>query len=100
MSDFAQQLLDPVKTTLRVSGSDFDEEIASYIDTCAADMQNSGILSKFFAVGGDPQILQAVRWYCLSVFGLYNEDSEKYMKSYMSLKSTLCTQRKYTVEGG
>lgn len=100
MSDFANQLIDSVKATLRVTGDDFNEEIASYIDTCAADLQNAGILPKFFSVGGDPQILQAVRWYCLSVFGLYNSDSEKYMRSYSSLKSTLCTQRKYTVEEG
>lgn len=95
MSDFASQLLDSVKVTLRVTNNDFDDEIASYIDTCAADLQNAGILSSFFVTGGDPQITQAVRWYCLSVFGLYNADSEKYMKSYMSLKATLCTQQKY-----
>ena len=95
MSDFASQLLDMVKVTLRVTSNDFDDEIASYIDTCAADLQNAGILSSFFTVGGDPQILQAVRWYCLAVFGLYNTDSEKYMKSYLSLKATLCTQQKY-----
>lgn len=38
-------------------------------------------------------------WYCLSVFGLYNADMEKYDKAYRSLKATLATQRKYTEKG-
>lgn len=102
MSEFAKNVLEPVKLTLRQAGKQgFDEEIASYIDTCAEDLQDAGILSSYFTPNGDnwevnPRILQAVRWYCLSVFGLYNEDSEKYMKSYESLKATLATQRKYT----
>ena len=102
MSDFADKLLEPVKLTLRQAGvSIFDDEVKSYIDTCAEDLQDAGILSSYFTPAGEswepnPRILQAVRWYCLSVFGLYNADSEKYMKSYLSLKATLATQRKYT----
>jgi hypothetical protein len=85
--------------TLREAGTEFDAEILSYIETCAADLQNAGILSSFFvSAETDPQILQAVRWYCLSVYGLYNADMEKYAKAYHSLKATLCTQRKYTEE--
>ena len=97
MSEFAAMLLNKVKVTLRVTGSDFDEEIGSYIDTCAADLQDAGILSSFFqaSTAVDPRVLQAIRWYCLSVFGLYNADMEKYDKAYRSLKATLATQRKY-----
>lgn len=101
MSEFAKSTLDRVKITLRQYGvTVFDEEIASYIDTCAEDLQDAGILSSYFTGKGEvnPRILQAVRWYCLSVFGLYNADMEKYAKAYGSLKATLCTQRKYTEE--
>ena len=100
MSDFAEKLLSKVKKTLRQTGDEFDEEIGSYIDTAAMDLTNSGILSSYFegSCDTDPQIVQAVRWYCLSVFGLYNSDMEKYLKAYSSLKATLCTQRKYTTE--
>lgn len=103
MSVFAQKLLPKVKKTLRRADTEFDDEIASYIDTCASDLQNVGILAHFFAPEGenweeDPQILQACRWYALSTFGLYNADMEKYAKAYSSLKATLATQRKYTEE--
>lgn len=102
MSKFSNGLLPHIKTTLREAGTEFDAEILSYIETCAADLQNAGILSSFFVPDEidniDPMIVQAVRWYCLSVYGLYNADMEKYAKAYHSLKATLCTQRKYTEE--
>lgn len=101
MSNFAAELLPKVKKTLRRADNEFDDEIASYIDTCARDLQNAGILASFFIPSGegwevDSQILQACRWYCLSTFGLYNGDMEKYAKAYSSLKATLATQRRYT----
>ena len=104
MSDFANNLLSSIKLTLRQSGTDvFDDEVKDYINTCATDLQDAGILSSYFKVSGDnwepdPRIKQAVRWYCLGTFGLYNADMEKYLEAYKSLKSTLCTQKKYTEE--
>lgn len=101
MSVFSNKLLPSIKITLRVAGTtDFDEEISSYIDTAAADLMNAGILSLYFNAERedwecDAQIKQAVRWYCLSVFGLYNADMEKYQRAYSSLKATLATQKKY-----
>lgn len=101
MSEFANRLLLRIKKTLRQADNEFDDEIGSYIDTCALDLQNAGILSSFFVPEGenwepDNQILQACRWYTLSVFGLYNADMDKYERAYSSLKATLATQRFYT----
>lgn len=101
MSIFADKLLDRVKLTLRRTENVYDDEIKSYIDTVADDLKDVGILSFYFDASEedwevDSKILQAVRWYCLSVFGLYNADMEKYDKAYRSLKATLATQRKYT----
>ena len=103
MSMFAKTLLPQVKKTLRQIDNEFDDEIESYIETCATDLRNVGILPSFFIPVGedwqvDSQILQACRWYALSVFGLYNADMEKYAKAYASLKATLATQRCYTEE--
>lgn len=101
MLEFSKRLLSQVKKRLRETGTDFDEEIISHIESCATDLNDAGILLSFFIPGDDtwrpdPQILQAVRLYCLANHGLYNSDMEKYDKAYRSLKSTLCTQRKYT----
>lgn len=101
MSQFAKNLLPSIKLTLRESSTEFDSEIESYIDGCANNLQVAGILPSFFdnsltVATVDSQILQAIRLYCLIFFGLYNADSEKYERSYNSIKATLCTNRKYT----
>lgn len=101
MSQFAKNLLSSIKLTLRETSVDFDQEIESYIDGCANNLQVAGILPSFFldsltAETVDSQILQAIRLYCLSLYGLYNSDSEKYDQSYRSIKATLCTNIKYT----
>ena len=105
MSIFADKLLGGVKLTLRRTEDIYDDEIKSYIDTVADDLKDVGILPFYFDASPedwkvDTKILQAVRWYCLSVFGLYNADMEKYDKAYRSLKATLATQRKYTYTEG
>ena len=101
MSKLSTKLLPQIKKTLRETSTDFDEEISSYIDACATDLMDAGILPSFFSASDsdwecDSRILQAIRWYCLSVYGLYNADMEKYVTAYNSLKSTLCAQSKYT----
>lgn len=105
MPEFSDKLLESIKLTLRQSGVEtvFDEEIKDYITVAADDLKDAGILASYFVVSGDnwkpdSRIKQAIRWYCLSVFGLYNADMEKYLAAYNSLKATLCTQRKYTEE--
>lgn len=99
-SAFATKLLPAIKLTLRETGAEFDEEIKSYIDAAAQNLQIAGILPSFFdyTQDCDPQILQAIRLYCLTQFGLYNTDSEKYDRSYQSMKALLCTNRYYTEE--
>ena len=99
-SEFATKLLPAIKLTLRETSAEFDEEIKSYILAAANNLQMAGILPSFFDAlrDCDPQILQAIRLYCLSQFGLYNTDSEKYDRSYQSLKTLLCTNRYYTEE--
>ena len=102
MSAFATRILPQVKLTLRESSDTFDEEIKSYIDGCKNDLLNAGMLDKYFPEDNngevDESVLQAIRYYCLSNYGLYNADSEKYAKSYLSLKSTLLVQSKYIEE--
>lgn len=101
MSTFADKLLDRVKLDLRRTETIYDDEIKSLIDFVADDLKDVGILSFYFEAEKvdwevDSRILQAVKWYCRSTFGLYNSDMEKYDKAYRSLKATLATQRKYT----
>lgn len=104
MSQFAQNLLPRIKLRLRETSTEFDDEIMDYIDASAQNLKVAGVLPKYFAdsltlATVDSQILMAIGTYCLAKFGLYNSDSEKYEKSYASIKATLCTNQLYTSEG-
>ena len=105
MLEFATKLLSKVKLTLRESSDDFNDDIKADIEACAMDLMQAGILSYFFEAEDeswevDPLILRAVKWYCLSVYGLYNTDMEKYDTAYRSLKATLATQSRYSRNPG
>lgn len=103
MSQFAKSMVPTVKLTLRETSTEFDKEIESYIEVCAVELQTAGVLPSFFRdslspTTVDPQILQAIRLYCLANYGLYNTDAERYDRSYHSLKALICTNRRYTRE--
>ena len=100
MFEFSNKVLPSVKLALREASNDFDEDIKADIESCALDLENSGILFYFFDTSRenfevDPLILRAVKWYCMSVYGLANPDMEKYDQAYRSLKATLATQARY-----
>lgn len=103
MFEFSEKVLSQVKLALRETSNDFDDDIKADIESCALDLENSGILFYFFDASRedytvDPLILRAVKWYCLSVYGIANPDMEKYDQAYRSLKATLATQKRYMRE--
>lgn len=79
-------MLESVKKALRISGTIFDTEIQELIDAAMSDLKLSGISCQNVR---DPLIRRAVTIYCKANFGLDNEDSEKYQKSYDMLKNHL-----------
>lgn len=89
-------LIDKVKTSLRVSGSAFDEEIADLILACKKDLEISGIDATKI-IDTDTLIVRAVTTYCKSHFGMANPDSEKYQESYTLLKTHLSLSGDYRV---
>lgn len=79
-------MLQKVKEALRITHTHLDDEIADLIESCKMDLSISGV---DVINDTDPLILQAVKVYCKANFGLANADSEKYQKSYDSLKTHL-----------
>jgi len=75
-----------VKEALRITHTHLDDELADLIESCKVDLSISGVK---VIIETDPLILQAVKVYCKANFGLGNDDSEKYQKSYDSLKTHL-----------
>ena len=76
-----------VKPSLRIMSdvTDFDPEITMLISACLTDLEMSGLVVD----ESDPLVVQAVITYCKAHFGIENSDSEKYQKSYDSMKANL-----------
>jgi uncharacterized phage protein (predicted DNA packaging) len=88
-------MLEKVKQILRIKTSSLDDEIIGLIEACKIDLKISGIKK---ISENDPLIQQAIKIYCKANFGLDNKDSEKYQKSYDSLKVSLALCGDYNVE--
>lgn len=86
---------DDVKLALRIKTSTLDVEINDLIEACKLDLSISGV-----KVINDTDLLikRAIIVYCKANFGLDNEDSEKYQRSYNSLKEHLSLCADYNTE--
>ena len=84
--------LDDVKKQLRVTGSAFDTEIQSLIDSATIDLQESGVLTVDTT---DDFIAQAIILYCKGMFGYDNPEAQRFMERYEYDKAKLSTLSKY-----
>jgi len=86
-------LLDSVKLSLRIKNAAFDtDELAPMIAACKIDLGLAGIK---VIEDTDPLIQRAVILYAKANFGLDNENSEKYQKSYDTIKNQLSVAPEY-----
>lgn len=94
---YADTILEKVKKRLRETSNEFNDEILDYINAAVENLKAAGVHESHFSVAKpiDSELLMAIGTYCLAKFGLYNDDSEKYEKSYCSQRDALCVQQKY-----
>lgn len=78
-------LIDDVKMALRIKNNAFDSDITDLIDACKLDLGMAGVEK---VVETDAITKQAIKLYCKGSFG-YDENSEKFMKAYESLKISM-----------
>lgn len=90
-------MLNKVKLALRINNSAYDEEISDLISACKKELELAGIASSNI-VDTDPIIIRAIIYYCKSNFGLDNDETEKWLLSYESLKSFLCLNYNKKIE--
>lgn len=86
-------MLKKVKLALRINNDAYDEEINDLINACKKELELAGIAPSNI-VATDPIIIRIIIFYCKSNFGLDNDESEKWLFSYESLKSFLCLNYK------
>lgn len=86
------ELLKKVKTSLRISHSELDVDVADTIEACLADLKVCGVQAPDAA---DALILNAVKLYCRAA---YTDDTVKaaaYQARYDSLKACLMMAEGY-----
>ena len=86
-----EELLNKIKTSLRISHTALDDDVMDTIDACLADLRAVGVLADMTNAdkGLDPLVLNAVKLYCKAA---YTDDPVKaanYQRGYDSLKATL-----------
>ena len=85
-------MLEKIKLSLRMSGDDFDSEITDLILACKCDLKSAGVVIQ---PENDPLIIQGVTLYCKGNFGYDNVDSDKFLRSYELLKTSLSLLPEY-----
>lgn len=76
-------MLNKIKKALRITHEELNDEILDLIDAAMMDLSISGIVN---FPENDPLVLRAVTLYCKAHFGLSNDESEKFLQGYTSLK--------------
>lgn len=87
-------MLESVKLALRVTVSDFDEEIQDLIDAAKSDLSIAGV---DIINEDDPLIRRAIITYCKANFGYDNPEAERFQQSYDMLKQHLSLSYDYRV---
>jgi uncharacterized phage protein (predicted DNA packaging) len=87
-------MLESVKLALRVTISDFDEEIQGLIDAAKRDLEIAGV---DIIDETDPLIRRAIITYCKANFGYDNPEAERFQQSYDMLKQHLSLSYDYRV---
>lgn len=87
-------MLESVKRALRVTISDFDEEIQDLIDAAKRDLEIAGV-AKDKIVDTDKLIRRAIITYCKANFGYDNPEAERFQQSYDMLKMHLSLSSDY-----
>ena len=87
-------MLSKIKQSLRITHDALDDEILELIEAEKIDLSISGVQ---VIEETDPLIIRAIVLYSKANFGLSNEDSEKYLRGYTSLKIHLSLCGEYHV---
>lgn len=90
-------MLNKIKLALRIGNTAYDDEITDLINACKKELELAGIASSNI-VDTDEMIIQAVTNYCKAYFGFDNADAERYIRSYESIKTFLCSNTEYITE--
>ena len=81
-------MLSACRKALRITETDYDDEISTLVLAAKADLVRGGVLADS-ALDTDPLVRTAVICYVKGMFGLDNDEADRYMAAYQSMLSAL-----------
>ena len=93
-----EELLAKVKTSLRISHTALDEDVADNIAACLTDLQVCGVQAAKLdtSAGLDPMILNAVKLFCKAAYTDDPVKAARYQGGYDAMKSCLMYAEGYS----
>ena len=88
MADITTDILAACRSALRITATDYDDEISTLVLAAKADLVRGGVLADS-ALDTDPLVRTAVICYVKGMFGLDNDEADRYMSAYQSMLSAL-----------
>lgn len=90
-------IFDRVKKSLRISASNtaFDDDVQGLIEAAMIDLGIAGMET----IGTDALIEQAIIMYARANFGLYDADTARFERSYVTLKNNIAMAGRYRLDG-
>ena len=87
------ELTKHVKDRLRVSVGVYDSEVSALIDAAFRDLSRCGVDQSLLEGEIDPLVVEAVVLFCKALFGVDNQESEKFYGSYRLMVATIANDR-------
>ena len=92
------EYLAKIRTALRLSTTDADDEIEDIIEECRLDLEQIGVLKSKTNDESDRIILGAVRCFVRWKFSLDNNDAAANRDDYMNLRDELRRRTEYNAK--
>lgn len=94
-------LLDACRAALRIPDfvTDYDEEISDVIEAARAELVAGGVADAKAHDDSDGRVRLAIKVYVKANFGMDNPDSERFMKSFDAMLTSMSGDSAYSVGG-
>lgn len=84
--------LNNIKTSLRITHNKLDDDIATEVDACMADLERVGVV---YADETDPLVLNAIKLWCRAAYTDDAVKSSEYLRRYETLRACLAAAEGY-----
>lgn len=93
-----EKLLDACRAALRIPAfvNDYDEEISDVIEAARAELVAGGVADAKAHDDSDGRVRLAIKVYVKANFGMDNPDSERFMKSFNAMLTSMSGDSAYS----